>query len=255
MNHHDTIDAIIELWRQREDMIKARLKLTLQAQAMLRRLYDGDKDLAGKAFMAIKKNPAHQHAAYIMPLMMGMEPLLEQQAMLEKSLVKHVKTLPIYGWAQGIKGLGDISLAGLVGEIKDVGSYKSVSAVWKRMGLAVMGDTRQGAPGKGATADDWIAHGYSKTRRSLIWNIGECVIKAQWRGAKAATEDEEALDARPIGPYGEYYGREKAKQLAKGLTPAHANNRAKRHMTKEVLKHFYLQWRALAEAEDLPLAA
>src|SRR5690606_15972320 len=63
------------------------------------------------------------------------------------------------------------------------GSYKSIAAVWKRLGLAVMNGKRQGAPGQGATADDWIEHGYSGKRRSVSWNARQQVIggMGKWR--------------------------------------------------------------------------
>ena len=58
-------------------------------------------------------------------------------------------------------------------------------------------------------------------RRSLMWVIGDNMIRATKPGGNE--------------PYRAFYEAEKAKQLAKGISLGHANNRAKRHMTKKLL--------------------
>ena len=107
---------------------------------------------------------------------MAIELFDTQAAVFENGMVKAAKKLPAYSWAKSVKGLGDTSFATLVGECGDIGSYKSVSAVWKRLGLAVMDGKRQGSPGDGATPGDWIRHGYSRRRRSVSWNARKGLI-------------------------------------------------------------------------------
>jgi len=277
-SHHDRINSIIEVYRLRQDMIRARTKLILQAQASLRRGFNGDKDLAAKTFAEASKDLAHDYRGQISPYLGALEILDEQQSAYEKWLVRDVKGLPIYAWAKAIKGFGDLSLACIIGETSgfanddiyyrgklhlkagqfySVGDFKCVSALWKRMGLAVLNGHRQGNPGKGATADDWVKEGYSKTKRSVMWNVGNSLILSMGKFRPMFGED---VDANP-----EYTVLQKvfanrcryeAQRLpSKDGTPIkesatgkesyslHAANRAKRYTEKRLLRMLYSEWR------------
>jgi hypothetical protein len=110
--------------------------------------------------------------------------------------------------------------------------------LWKRLGLAVIDGRRQGSPGTGASADDWIAHGYSPQRRSQIWAfLDDMIVRAQWRGEK------NDVPAHGIGEYGEYYGQMKALYIARDWKPAHADHAARRAMTKRLLRDLWRAWR------------
>ncbi|MBS7737922.1 MULTISPECIES: hypothetical protein [unclassified Chelatococcus] len=245
-----TTDQIIEIWRLRQDMVSAQTKLTLQALALLRRAVGGDKKEAAAIFAAVKNGEPHRLAAHVLPHLAALEPIERQRAAYEKSLVKLVRTLPIHAWAKSVKGLGDLSLAGIVGECGDVGTYKSVSAVWKRMGLAVIDGKAQGRPGQGATPDDWVTHGYNKRRRSvsrvgLQYVIGSMGLYRAPFGADdpGATEyqkvftDRARYEAQALGlPV-------KESKTGKDSYDAHVANRALRYVEKRVLKHLYLEWR------------
>lgn len=269
------ITTINDAWRRRQGIVKAMTKLSLQAQASLRT--GRDREEAAKHYSVVAKDMAHPDYPIIAPYLEAQEPLERWRSLHEKTLTQAVKTLPIYGWAKGVSGLGDVSLAGLIGECSglnfetgewwSIGQMKSVSAVWKRLGLAVMNGVRQGDATAGLSKSDWVEHGYVKTRRSVVWNIGECVIKAQWRKENT------------VHAYGKFYGEEKArlqalneagafadkaaeivermrkagsKPLAENvegrLTASHINNRAKRHMTKRLLRDLYVEWRRLDAA-------
>lgn len=279
----ETVTRIYWNWRRRQALVKAMTKLSLQAQAVLRG--GKDREAAAKHYSAVAKDPTHDDHFIIVPYLESMAVLERYRGDHEKELVRLAKALPIYQWAKGVSGLGDLSLAGLVGEASGVvfdddkndtgefwsiGQMKSVSAIWKRMGLAVMGGVRQGDAAAGLSKTDWVAHGYVKTRRSVAWNIGECIVKAQWRKENT------------VHPYGKFYGEEKARlqalndagayaetaarivermkkagskplaeNLAGRLTPAHINNRAKRHMMKRLLHDLFIEWRRLdAEARS-----
>lgn len=270
--HREIIGSIRDNWRERQGIIKAMTKLSLQAQAMLRG--GRDRDEAAKYFSAVRKDVSHKDYPTIAPYLEAQEPLARYRNDYEKTLVQQVKKLPIYEWAKGISGLGDPSLAGIIGECSgynmetdelwSIGQMKSVSAMWKRLGLAVMGGVRQGDATAGLSKNDWVEHGYVKTRRSVVWNVGECIIKAQWRKENT------------VHAYGKFYGEEKARlqalnetgeyaeqaarivermkkagskplteNLAGRLTPVHINNRAKRHMTKRLIRDLFIEWRRL----------
>jgi hypothetical protein len=106
------------------------------------------------------------------------------------------------------------------------------------LGLAVIDGNRQGNPGKNATDEDWIKHGYNRQRRSLIWQIGETMIKAQVRKVKDDA-DEDTSERRAIDRYGEIYLWRKRIEIDRvGLTKAeepnkkHAHDRAQRYMAR-----------------------
>lgn len=263
---------IVEDHRRKVDLLRARQRLELQAQAVCRRLCDGDKDKAGKLWGEVKKNAEHPLRAWLEPYMAGMAPLEAAKLEREKALAKLVKKLPIYAWAKTVPGLGEVSLAGIIGECGKFqpGEYRTVSALWKRMGLAVIEGQRQ----RKVTGAAALDHGYNAERRSLMWNIGCCIIKAQVRNAK-----DEAGKAIPgssygIGELGQLYithkaalherneaggfaeaaarAVERAKKTGSKpldanvegkLTKPHLHNMAQRYIEKRLLRQLWQAWR------------
>lgn len=185
-----------------------------------------------------------------------------------KAMEKLAKQLPVYAWAEGIKGFGDLSLATIVAEAGDLSNYPKKGHLWKRLGLAVIGGVRQGGLSKGSSADAWIEHGYSKLRRSRMWNIGESLIK----------KDSPSNPYRPL--FLERCRIEHENAVAQGLIPAttmkstveswatrwlpdlvkitdgalkknpgayrtagHMTKRAQRYMEKTLLRDLWREWR------------
>ena len=277
--HHAIIDSVIEFYRLRQDMIRARTKLILQGQASLRRLFDGDKEQAASAWGDATKDEVHELRGLLSPYIVALEVLDKQQTQYEKHLIKSVKGLPIYAWARSVKGFGDLSLACIIGEASgyaacdivdrhgavhrkagefySVGDFKSVSALWKRMGLAVLNGRRQGAPGNGATADDWIIEGYSKTRRSVMWNVGNSLILSMGKFRPVFGEDvranSEYTELQCVFAERARYEAErlphkcgtaiKESKTRKESYTLHAANRAKRYTEKRLLRMLYSEWR------------
>lgn len=235
------IGTIVEQHRRRWDLIRARQRLELQAQAVCRRLNDGDKAKAAKLWAAVKKDPAHELRAWLGPWLMAMEPLLDEQGKTEKYLAKLVKRLPVYEWVKDVSGLGDVSFSAIVGECAaPVGEYKSPSAVWKRMGLAVIGGERQ----RRVAGEAAIEHGYNAERRAIMWNIGNGLIKAQVRQVKDV-EGGDTGERVTLGEYGALYLERKAHEVPRVETAAHAHSRAKRYMEKRLLRNLWRAWRAI----------
>jgi hypothetical protein len=234
----ELIDAIREQWRNRQSWHRAEKSLTLQAKALCRRLVGGDKAEAEKLYNAAMKGADTELAqiafAAISPFVEGRSYIEASRKQVEKVLEKQAKRLPVWKHVEGVKGIGPLMLAGIVGEAGDVGSYKSVSALWKRMGMAVIAGGRQ----RRVTGADAMEHGYSPARRSLMWNIGDCIIKAQVR---KDPEDEEKRIG--IGPLGQLYLDRKAYEADRVETKAHAHNRAKRYVEKRLLRELYAAWR------------
>lgn len=265
------IAQIVERWRVRQDMLRARQRLELQAQAICRRSCGGDKVAGAKLWAEVKKNPEHPMRVWLTSFIMAMEPIDAAKAGVEKVLAKLSRKLPVHGWAKGVPGLGEVSLSAIVGECATgPGEYKSVSALWKRMGLAVINGGRQ----RKVSGADALDHGYNAERRSLMWNIGGCLIKAQIRSTKG--EDGKKIEGSEfaIGQLGQVYLDRKAYMRAKNeageyaeraagivakdkklgkapnkenlaghLTPIHIHNDSQRYMEKRLLRTLWQEWR------------
>jgi hypothetical protein len=246
--HAAAISEVRALYKRRVQWHRAEKRLTLQCAAICRGYVGGDKDEAGKLLARIEKGKCEPEA---LDAEIATQPLLDARAILrtrrlqvEKTLEKLAKGLPAWGFVLSVRGFGALSFAQVVGECGDIGSYKSVSAVWKRMGLAVIEGGRQ----RKVAGDAALDHGYSPERRSIMWNIASCMIKAQ----------------KPEDTYRAFYDADKAKQIAKlaeglpeGKEPSklHAHNRACRHMTKRLLRDLFVAWRRETSGETDTMSA
>lgn len=282
----ETTDQIVTLHRQRQAVIKAKTKLILQAKAVVRSEICTDADFedddtkaddvtafgtkrrkltkaattrVDDALAAAVEDPSSVFGLVVTPYLAAKEPLEQRQAAIEKSMVKLARQLPVYPWAKSVSGFGDVSFATIIGECGDIGTYKSVAAVWKRLGLAVINGQRQGNPGAGATAEEWVEHGYNRQRRSVSWNARQQVIggMAKWRpmfgedvrASNSLTEYQKVYAERAR------YESEKLgvpiKQSDKGKESytMHVANRAHRYVEKRLIKHLYLEWRRTAATQ------
>ena len=167
----------------------------------------------------------------------------------EKEMRRLATQLPVYAFAKGVKGFGDLGLAVICAEAGiPLGDYRTVSGLWKRMGLAVINGERQRRKTDRAAAAE---HGYSPMRRAEVWSIcSDSMFRHQWRAAT----DEQA--GGPKGPYGEVYARRRLRtdprieataDLPAGdpakWTKGRCHNDARRIMTKELLKDLWVEWR------------
>lgn len=230
-----TIATIREHWRRRQAWHRAEKSLTLQSKALCRRLaVDGDKGEAERIYRAALGKGEHPLSdvalAAMLPLDEARRGIERHRKAVEKRLEKLAGALPVAPWVKDTRGVGLLSLAGIVGEAGDLGNYATKERVWKRLGLAVMGDgTRQRRVG-GAEAMD---HGYSPARRSVMWNVGACIVKAG-------------------GPLKAVYDARKVYETPRVETKLHAHNRAQRFAEKRFLELLWREWHRLAGV--LPLA-
>lgn len=236
------VAEIVQMHRQRRRWMKARNALILQGKAMCRAHLDGDKTAGTAAFNAAAKGACDDPVLIvaIAPFLSSIATFDAELRQIERHLERAAKRLPIWTWAEPIKGLGAASIAAIVGEAGDLSKYRTVSGVWKRLGLAVIdGDGRQR---RRADADLAMLHGYAPERRSVIWNVGEAMAKHQreWR------DKETGEITKPAGPYGEVLVEAKEAALAKGWIKAHAENHGKRLMTKKMLRDMTVAWRQIA---------
>lgn len=222
----NNIAELREQWRRRQAWHRAEKALTLQAKALCRRLTeDGDKAEADRIYKAALGAGAHPMAevalAAMLPLTEARDGIGRHRAAVEKRLVKLAKALPVASFVAETRGVGLLSLAAIVGEAGDLGAYSNPARLWRRMGLAVMTDGGRQRRVGGVEALD---HGYSPARRSVVWNIGACIVKAG-------------------GPLKSVYDARKAYEAERVETKAHAHNRAQRYVEKRFLRDLWSAWR------------
>lgn len=270
------IATLRELSVQRRAAIKLQVKIDNGIRALVGRACGFRIDLPEKERAAINKRaagivkaveagqfPDDPVAATLAPFILtaaqGRAPFDALRKQIEKDMTNLSAFMPVYSFVETISGFGALGLAIIVGEAGDLGQYANPAKLWKRMGLAVIDGKRQGSPGKGATADDWIAHGYNKERRSLIWQINDSMMKhqSQW------TDKETGEIKKPAGPYGEIYMAKKADYVARieptkdlaasdpeKWTPLRAEKAARRYVEKRLLRDLWRAWRAATRVLD-----
>lgn len=208
------IQTIIETYHLRQDYLRAAVRLELQAASIVRRIEPSSDTTTATAPLAACADELRRHLAQVY----------------DPALVRLARQLPVYPWVKATRGFGDLSLAKIVGEAHDLSGYATHSRLWKRMGLAVMPDgTRQ----RKVVGEAALAHGYSPTRRSLMFLIGDGLIKQNehYRGI---------------------YQARKAVELARDetMTRMFVHMRAHRYMEKRFLRDLWQAWQA-AEAPNL----
>lgn len=118
----------------------------------------------------------------------------------EETIRQIARRLPIYEWARNVRGFGDLGLGIVVAEAagfdpifdestegrrRTIGEYRTVSGLWKYMGLAVINGQRQR---KMATKADGEAQKYKPERRAECWMLADCLLRGQIRGELASAK-------------------------------------------------------------------
>lgn len=226
-------------WKQ------AYTRLTNQGQALIRRQICEERQISStltkdsKLDATIRKEAAQRWAAVVkgegtltdtamtMPIAEAYLHLLQSRAETAKILVKLGETAMHAETILKVRGLAGGSYAAILAEAGPITNYSNPAKLWKRFGLAVDGDRRQGNLA-GLSAEDrtakGVADGYSPRRRALLKIVSDNVIRAS--------------DVTYRKVFDEY----KEAQLAKGLSKGHANNRALRYVAKRILLHIWQIW-------------
>lgn len=142
----------------------------------------------------------------------------------ERQLTKLSKQLPVWPWVESVHGFGALGLAQIIGETGNLSNYANPAKLWKRMGLAVI-DGKSQRRVKGLAA---IEQGYNPVRRSIMYCIGDSMIKKQ-------------------NIYREVYLARKEIEQSKvpDGTKMLWHRRAQRYMEKRLLKHLIQQWKMI----------
>lgn len=243
------IDEAREQWKRRQMWHRAEKSLTLQAKAFCRRLafvhlrqtqaaFAQLPELKQRALVVKESETVYGSAngdgkhPCAPDAFMAMTPLLGARNVIEtsrKQVEKRGRTLMeslldflpnVRKFVEETRGFGLLSLFGIVGEAGDLANYANPAKLWKRMGLAVIDGKRQ----RRVAGAEAILHGYNPARRSLVWTIGDSIIKAG-------------------GPLKAVYNTRKELELTRVATKMHAHNRAKRYMEKRLLLLLWRAWR------------
>lgn len=247
-----TCDTLRELHRQRQDLHRAEKSLTLQIKAKCRRLAGGDKTEAEKVYKSMMKDCGHELAMFAiattMPFINSRELLEKERKQVEKQMVKEAKTLPVYPWVKSVKGFGELGFAQIVGEAGDLSNYSTVSKLWKRLGLAVINGGRQ----RMVSGPDALEHGYNPSRRSVVWNIGDSLFRANGpysdlcRERKEYEREKAAAEGLTVCPAAKIPANKKDQYRSDG----HVHNRAKRYMEKRLIRDLWRAWRDAGEGHS-----
>lgn len=242
------IASIIETNRTREDLLRAENRILLQIKAICRRLCGGRISEADVLFASLRSlNNEHEDVGLAIgatrDLIPHLDGLHDSRMAVERRLKNLGKKLPIWSnWGESICGFGEMGLAQIVGECGDLSNYDNPAKVWKRLGLAVINGERQQKKSGSAA----LEHGYSPRRRSIMWNIGNALIKQQNRyrelylRRKEYERERAEAEGKQVLPASKIKTSEKDQCMSEG----HVHNRAKRYMEKRLLRDLWLAWNA-----------
>jgi hypothetical protein len=234
------VAALIALQRQRRFCIVAQMRSDRATESFLVNLMAPglERRAAFKEARRLRRaieagNAPHPAASLVLRAQESRKGWDQFRADIEKRMRERARSLPVYdAFVKDTLGFSDLGLAIIVAEAGDLSGYGGPAKLWKRLGLAVMDGIRQGGLSKAAPAEAWIAHGYSPKRRAEVWNLlSDAMLKHQWQRGVAR------------GPYGDAYARKKAEYLAREWTPQHADDAARRYMSKCFLRDLWRAWR------------
>ncbi len=154
---------------------------------------------------------------------------------IEREIESLAKQLPVAPFVDAIKGVTAKGLGHIIGETGDLSRYSGPAKVWKRLGLAPYngkaGSTwrREG----GLSADEWTVLGYVSSRRSVMYVVGDPMMK---------TND---------GKYRAKYDARRAHTAVThpDWTKGHSHLDGMRIMVKELVKDLWRAWRDLPASE------
>lgn len=215
--------------RIRRQVVRARTRLSNQLDAQERLItgkVKGGKVAKNKFVISPVSRAAAEATTPI--LATHMTSLEKAQRPYDKTIEKLAEQLPVWSWVEQQRGCGALMLGLIIAETGDLWNYANPAKVWKRLGLAVMSD---GQRQRRVSGEEAIEHGYSPTRRSLVFLLGDCLIKMNGDG-----EYRQLYDARKELELERLPPKDKGR---KGW----AHLRASRYMQKRFLVHLWEAWR------------
>ena len=176
---------------------------------------------------------------FIVETKKSLKSFADLRKIVEKQMIDYVQQLPIIDWWNAEKGRSYLGLAVIIGEAGDLSNYANPAKLWKRLCVAVIDGVRQGGLSKGSAKELWIEHGYNKRRRSVLWTIGDCLLKVNGKDGQYKKLYDEQKER--------YLKRFKKEWIEEGhkastFKPGHAHNCAQRYMEKRLLRDLWNAW-------------
>lgn len=231
MNTAETISLINALHYSRRHYHSAEKRTILQMKGICRATADGSKTEGTALFNRIVKNADDLTGAerdlkeiILAPLLVSYDTMNTARKAAEKQLAATAKELPIWQWAEPLRGIGALGIGQIVGEAGDLNNYANPAKLWKRFGMAVLHGERQRHVANNPKLA--IEHGYVARRRAVLFVIEDSIIKSR-------------------GDYRHYYDDRKIyeKERNPEMSDGHAHRRAQRFMGKRLLRDLWNAWR------------
>ncbi len=229
------INDLIDKVRKRYHLMRAHQRLDLQIQAYERGFRTQAKEVLGmkdeaeiEAYVEIKAFDLK------LPLHAALMAIEGPRKAYEKQIKALGLLLPVWPWANKIRGISSFGLGLLVGEIKDLSDYGNPAKVWKRMSLDVDKDGRAQRKVPGISEEEARRRGFCPRRRELAFVLADAMIK---RNKNADKSD---------GEYRTLYVERKQYELDRtpNMKPFIIHYRAGRVMFKHFLLNLWKEWRA-----------
>jgi len=200
---------------------------------------------AGHGRIDDHKNHADVSNLVTLQLQIAEDHIRKQRKLVERELVKVAKKLPVYSaFVEPINGFGALGLAQIIGEAGDLAKYSNPAKLWKRFGLGLVGGERQQ---RHTDPEKAIAHGYSPRRRSVMFVIGDSLLKKQnaykdLYDARKRYEEQKAIAAglvvraaKPGDPVDQVSAGFRSKMVI--------HRRSQRYVEKRLLRDLWRSWR------------
>lgn len=230
-HHKFVLDRLVFSCRVRSQLMSAKNRLSNQIDAM-DRLRTG---ILKKGKTLTKREPTLDDIAVAEATKGHIEPYLKpmdrQMDGVSKEIALLAANLPVWPWVHTVRGFGALGLGLIIGSTGDLSHYATPAKLWKRMGLALVGNERQR---RTTDVEKSLAMGYSPRRRSLMHNIGDSLIKQN--GISGDGYYRGVYDARKV--YTE--------TAHPDWTKAHRHMDALRYMEKRLLRHLWQVWKRQA---------
>lgn len=243
------IGAIQEMARKRDALMRAEGNLTRQIKSQCRRaagISPADKGpeksrkeaLAKAMYEAVQEDAKAADgvdqallaglSVIVSGLLAAREVVSTEHKQALKDLAAYAKTTHVAQFVESTPGFGYVGLGQIVGATGDLSNYPNPAKLWKRLGLGLISSGERQR--KFTDARKAAEAGYSPTRRSMMFTLGDSLVKCK-------------------GPYRELYLQRKAIEQDKAPdgTKMLWHRRAQRYMEKRLLRELWRAWNGRTE--------
>jgi hypothetical protein len=165
----------------------------------------------------------------------------------EKKMEAAAKLLPAYGWVQGVRGLGALGLAIIVGEAgRGLSAFPNPSKLWKMLALAPADEYRRpDSRGRDVAM-------VPRRRRSALWTVGYSLLMQPNAYQSRYYSERERLRLRGDVKTGESWDRGIDPKTGKQRVHKHCDNLARLIARKAMILDLWVAWREAERNGHIP---